>query len=88
MADEEFNDPRRKELLNSLEQTIGLTAPPITWALLWLADLSSIEIWLDSSRKDEKIPGTRVTLLQFEDTTRVISKCADNRVPESTTTSR
>src|SRR5699024_9785821 len=88
MADEEFNDPMRKQLLNSQKQSAGLTAvPPTIWALLWLADLSSIEKWLNSSRTDV-IPATRIALRVFEDdTSRVISKCADNRVPESTNTS-
>lgn len=47
--EEEFNDVRRKRLLNELEQGIGLTVPPTTWAFLWLADIENLEFFVAQS---------------------------------------
>jgi len=73
--EEEFQDETRKRLLSSLEQHIGLTVPPITWACLWLADIEKLEVWLDQSQKEAIPDQTRVQLINFEKNLKMVAKC-------------
>ena len=78
--EEEFSNARRIQLLSELEQYIGLTVPPTTWAFLWLADTECLQDWVRQSREAFR-PGltrqvlTRQVLLGFEIYHGVIRKC-------------
>jgi hypothetical protein len=45
MADAEFDDPRRKELLQALKDALPVYSiiPLTTWACLWLSDINMLE---------------------------------------------
>ena len=73
--EEEFSNGRRKELLNELEQRIGLMVPPSTWALLWLADIDMLEYWVDEHKREKVRGTTRTRLVRFEDSYRLFRQC-------------
>lgn len=73
--EEEFHDQQRIRLLSDLEQLIGLTVPPTTWAFLWLADIENLERWVKAGR-EELYPGSvRLQLCEFEHHFKTIAKC-------------
>jgi hypothetical protein len=76
--EEEFRDETRTRLLRELEQRAGPTLPPTTWACLWLADIEVLEGWLDQSRKETVAGKTRVELINFDNTFKVLAKCRVN----------
>jgi hypothetical protein len=73
--EEEFRDETRKTLLSSLEQRIGLTVPPTTWACLWLADIEKLEGWLYQITHERISGTTRNELIYFDTNLKVIAKC-------------
>jgi hypothetical protein len=73
--EEEFRDQQRRILLSELEQLIGPTVPPTTWAFLWLADIEKLEAWVKMGREEPIAHLTRTLLLNFDSTNKVLAKC-------------
>lgn len=77
MAELEFSDPRRLELLQHFKQLFFRPVPPTTWALFWLADIPVLERLLknlgqvETSMKNASL----VTLFNFNETYKLTTRC-------------
>jgi hypothetical protein len=52
IVDQKFYDERRVELLAQIEEVVGLTCLPRSWALLWLADIARLEAFVEKFKKE------------------------------------
>ena len=50
MADTEFHDPKRIELLTALKEALQVNVPSATWACLWLSHIDKLRRWVDQVR--------------------------------------
>ena len=75
MADAEFHDPERIELLEALETALGIEAipSPTVWACLWLSDIDRLK---DLVREAQAYPlSLRSSFENVERSVKLVQKC-------------
>jgi hypothetical protein len=75
MADAEFHDPERIELLEALETALGIEAipSPTAWACLWLSDIDRLK---DLVREAQAYPlSLRSSFRDVERSVKLVQKC-------------
>jgi hypothetical protein len=51
MAEMEYDDPKRIELLTALKKAVNCNIPSTFWACLWLSDINRLEGWVDEAQR-------------------------------------
>jgi hypothetical protein len=70
----EFDDPRRKELLQALNNALpAYTVRPTAWACLWLSDIDMLEDIV--AQAQERAFPTKATLEVVESLARLVPTC-------------
>ena len=74
MADAEFHDPERVELLEALRTALDVDAiPPTAWACLWLSDLDRLR---ERLREAQTYPHSLILAFQgMESSAKIVQKC-------------
>jgi hypothetical protein len=55
MAETEYDDPKRIELLTALKEALNCDVTPTIWASLWLSDIDKLKEWVDGAQKNPLI---------------------------------
>jgi hypothetical protein len=73
MADTEFHNPERIELLTALKETLEVNVPSITWACLWFSHIDKLRLCVHQARA---FPGgTLLALLNREADQNLVLLC-------------
>jgi len=54
MAEEEFNDPQRIDLINALKSVVPVIPSSTTWACLWLSDIDKLRLCVQNAMASPK----------------------------------
>jgi hypothetical protein len=73
MAETEYDDPKRIELLTALKEALNCDIPSTSWACLWLSDIDLLKGWVDDAQKN---PYRILLSLSAVDTKgKIVQKC-------------
>jgi hypothetical protein len=73
MAETEYNDPERIELLTALKEALNCNVPSIPWACLWLSDIDRLKKLVDDARRDSDL--VMGYLWNVEKQQKIVQKC-------------
>jgi hypothetical protein len=73
MAETEYDDPKRIELLTALKEALNCDVSSTAWACLWLSDIDKLEGLVGEARR---IPYTiRISLKGVKSEGKIVEKC-------------
>jgi hypothetical protein len=73
MAETEFRDPERTNLLEDLKAALKHTVTSTIWAFLWLIDFDNLRRFADDARRDDF--AVRAVFDVIENKGKIIQKC-------------
>jgi hypothetical protein len=73
MADAEFDDPERMELLKALKTALRDDVPPTAWACLWLSDIDRLRHLADDAQTNSYY--VMASFESMETKAKIVQKC-------------
>jgi hypothetical protein len=73
VAETEYDDPKRIELLTALKEALNCDVTLTIWALLWLSDIDKLKKWVHRAQQESDV--THTSLIGVEITGNIVQRC-------------